>query len=84
MGVTWASGKTFDSSWSRGTPAGFGNGVGQVIKGWDETLVGHQVGDRVLLVVPPADGYGSQGQPSAGISGTDTLVFAVDIVGTYH
>ncbi len=84
VGVLWASGKVFDSSWSRGTPAGFGIGVGQVIKGWDHGLVGHKVGDRVLLVVPPAEGYGSQGQSSAGISGSDTLVFAVDIVGTYH
>ena len=42
------------------------------------------LGDRVLLVVPPADGYGASGQPSAGISGTDTLVFAVDVLGTYR
>ena len=84
VGVKWASGKAFDSSWSRGTPAGFGIGVGQVIKGWDQGLVGRKVGDRVLLVVPPVDGYGAQGQSQAGISGTDTLVFAVDIVGVFH
>ncbi len=84
VGVKWADGKTFDSSWARGLPAGFGIGVGQVIKGWDNGLVGRKVGDRVLLVVPPAEGYGAQGQSQAGISGTDTLVFAVDIVGTYH
>ena len=84
VGVKWADGKTFDSSWDRGTPAGFGIGVGQVIKGWDLALVGRKVGDRVLVVVPPADGYGAQGQSQAGIKGTDTLVFAVDIVGTYH
>ena len=84
VGVKWADGKTFDSSWQRGVPAGFGIGVGQVIKGWDDGLVGHKVGDRVLLVVPPSEGYGAQGQSQAGISGTDTLVFAVDIVGTYH
>lgn len=84
VGVKWADGKTFDSSWQRGVPAGFGIGVGQVIKGWDKGLVGRKVGDRVLLVVPPSDGYGAQGQSQAGISGTDTLVFAVDIVGVYH
>ena len=70
--------------WDHGAPAGFPIGVGQVIKGWDTGLVGKHVGDRVLLVVPPADGYGAQGQSQAGISGTDTLVFAVDIVATYH
>lgn len=84
VGIKWADGKQFDSSWDRGQPAGFGIGVGQVIPGWDKALVGKKVGDRVLLVVPPADGYGAQGQSSAGIKGTDTLVFAVDIIATYH
>jgi len=84
VGVKWAGGKQFDSSWDRGVPAGFGIGVGQVVKGWDQGLVGHHVGDRVLLVLPPAYGYGSSGQPNGGISGTDTLVFAVDVLGTYR
>ena len=35
---------------------------------------------RVLLVIPPKDGYGSAGSSAAGINGTDTLVFVVDIV----
>jgi FKBP-type peptidyl-prolyl cis-trans isomerase len=84
VGVKWADGKTFDASWDHGAPSGFPIGLGQVIPGWDKGLVGRHVGDRVLLVVPPAEGYGAQGQSQAGISGTDTLVFAVDIVGTYH
>jgi len=37
-------------------------------------------GSRVLLVVPPKDGYGSKGNVSAGIKGTDTLVFVVDVL----
>jgi FKBP-type peptidyl-prolyl cis-trans isomerase len=82
-GVIWRTGKVFDSSWQRGAPTGFQIGAGQVIKGWDDSLVGKRVGSRVLLVVPPADGYGSQGSSQAGIKGTDTLVFVVDIVGTY-
>jgi peptidylprolyl isomerase len=44
-------------------------------------LVGVPVGSRVLLSVPPVDGYGAAGKNSAGITGTDTLVFVVDIVG---
>jgi peptidylprolyl isomerase len=79
-GVLWAGGKEFDSSFKRGKPAAFGIGVGQVIKGWDQGLVGQPVGSRVLLVVPPALGYGTQGQPEAGITGKDTLVFVVDIL----
>lgn len=79
-GVIWASGKQFDSSWDRGSPTDFAIGTGQVIAGWDEGLVGQTVGSQVLLVVPPDKGYGANGQPSAGISGTDTLVFVVDIL----
>jgi FKBP-type peptidyl-prolyl cis-trans isomerase len=82
-GVIWRTGKIFDSSWQRSVPAGFQIGTGQVIKGWDDTLVGKRIGSRVLLVVPPADGYGTQGNSQAGIKGTDTLVFVVDILGTY-
>jgi peptidylprolyl isomerase len=87
VGQTWApsSGKVnvFDSSFSRGRPAAFLIGVGQVIAGWDTTLVGKQLGSRVLLTIPPADGYGTAGQSEANISGTDTLVFVIDLVAAY-
>jgi peptidylprolyl isomerase len=79
-GVIWRTGKVFDSSWSRNTPLTTVIGEGQVIKGWDTGLVGQTVGSRVLLVIPPVDGYGSAGASSAGINGTDTLVFVVDIL----
>jgi peptidylprolyl isomerase len=83
VGQIWATGKEFDSSWSRSIPAGFTVGVGELIPAWDKDLVGVKVGSRVLLVVPPADGYGSAGESAAGISGTDTLVFVVDILGAF-
>jgi FKBP-type peptidyl-prolyl cis-trans isomerase len=79
-GVIWRTKKVFDSSWSRKQPYTTQIGVGQVIKGWDTGLVGQNVGSRVMLVIPPADGYGSTGSSSAGIKGTDTLVFVVDII----
>lgn len=86
-GQTWVpkDGKpnVFDSSFERGKPAAFVIGTGAVIPGWDKTLVGQRLGSRVLLSIPPADGYGSQGQPDAGIKGTDTLVFVVDLVAAY-
>ena len=72
--------KPFDESYSR-EPASFAIGVGQVVSGWDKTLVGATVGSRMILAIPPADGYGKQGNPDAGIKGTDTLYFVVDIVG---
>jgi peptidylprolyl isomerase len=79
-GVNWRTGKVFDSSWSRSQPWATPIGTGQVIPGWDTGLVGQTVGSRVLLVIPPADGYKAAGQPSAGIKGTDDLVFVVDIL----
>jgi peptidylprolyl isomerase len=80
-GYIWRTGTTFQSSWTDGQgPLMTQIGTGLVIKGWDTGLVGQTVGSRVLLVVPPADGYGSAGQAQAGINGTDTLVFVVDIL----
>ena len=51
---------------------------GNVIPGWDKGLVGKTVGSRVLLVVPPADGYADQVQGQ--IPANSTLVFVVDIL----
>ena len=80
-GLVWRDGHLFDSSWSRGKMM-FATtiGAGRVVKGWDEGLVGQNVGSRVLLVIPPDKGYGPTGQPDAGIQGTDTMVFVVDIL----
>ena len=83
LGVIWSSGKKFDSSWDRGQSLNTTIGKGAVIAGWDEGLVGQTVGSQVLLIVPPDKGYGSSGQPQAGIKGTDTLVFVVDILDAY-
>ena len=82
-GVLWATGQQFDSSWDRKTPTNFVIGTGAVISGWDKGLVGQKVGSQVLLVVPPAEGYKEAGAPNAGISGTDTLVFVVDILDSH-
>lgn len=84
VGETWASKpNVFDSSFSRGEPAGFVIGEGQVIPGWDKTLVGQKLGSRMLLTIPPADGYGTGGNSDAGIAGTDTLIFVVDLIDVY-
>ncbi len=79
-GVIWGSGTQFDASWDRGQTARFSIGVGQVIPGWDEAIPGKKIGSRVVLVIPPMQGYGEAGNPQAGITGTDTLVFVVDLV----
>ncbi len=83
VGVNWRTGKAFDSSWSRKAPFGFTLDAtpAQIIPAWDKGLVGVPVGSRVMLIVPPADGYGKTGNSQAGIKPTDTLVFVVDIIG---
>ena len=85
VGAIWKSGKVFDASWKRGQPFGFtiGASPSQVIPGWDKGLVGQNVGSRVMLVIPPADGYGKSGNQQAGIKPTDTLVFVVDVLDAF-
>jgi peptidylprolyl isomerase len=82
VGQIWR-GKVFDSSFSRHELAAFPIGVGEVIPGWDKGLVGQTIGSRVLLVLPPVDGYGTAGNSQAGITGKDTLAFVVDLVASY-
>jgi FKBP-type peptidyl-prolyl cis-trans isomerase len=85
VGAIWRTGTVFDASWTRQQPFGFTIAAtpSQVIPGWNKGLVGQTVGSRVMLVIPPADGYGKSGNSQAGIKGTDTLVFVVDILGAF-
>lgn len=80
-GVTWNDSKVFDSTWKKGgVPAAFLIGGGQVIKGWDEGLVGKKVGSRVLLTVPEDLAYGKDAKKQQMPEGS--LVFVVDILGS--
>jgi peptidylprolyl isomerase len=77
VGVTYADGKEFDSSWKRSQPLDFQVGTGSVIKGWDEGLVGVKVGSRVQLDIPAAMAYGDNpegGRPAGA------LRFVVDVL----
>jgi len=82
-GVLWRTRAVFDSSWRHGDPQSFVLGSSQVIAGWNRGLAGQRVGSRVLLVIPPGLGYGKAGNPPA-ITGTDTLVFVIDILAATH
>jgi len=79
VGVAYSSGKVFDASWSRGQPFQFALGQGQVIAGWDEGVVGMQVGGRRELIIPPSLAYHAT-SPGPGIAANDTLIFIVDLV----
>ena len=78
VGYGAATGDMFDSSWDRGEPATFP--LDRVILGWQEGLVGMQVGGRRLLVIPAELGYGDNPPPGSGIQAGETLIFVVDLV----
>ena len=79
-------GRVFDSSYSRGSPLSFKVGVGQVIRGWDEGILGGEgippmkVGGKRVLVIPAELGYGDRGAGGGLIPGGATLKFDVELV----
>ncbi|CAL5039812.1 unnamed protein product [Urochloa decumbens] len=87
-------GTVFDSSYKRGKPLTFRVGVGEVIKGWDQGIVGGEgippmlAGGKRTLKLPPALAYGEKGAGCRGweptscvIPPNSTLLFDVEYVG---
>jgi FKBP-type peptidyl-prolyl cis-trans isomerase FkpA len=75
---TFTNGTKFDSSYDRGQPYPFRLGVGAVIPGFDQGVIGMKVGGKRRLTIPPSLAYGSQGQ--APIPPNATLKFDIDLV----
>nr|ACJ84119.1 unknown [Medicago truncatula] len=73
-------GTVFDSSFERNNPIDFELGGGQVIKGWDQGLLGMCLGEKRKLKIPAKLGYGEQGSPPT-IPGGATLIFDTELVG---
>lgn len=75
---TLIDGSQFDSSIDRGEPFTFVLGIGQVIQGWDEGVVGMKIGEKRRLEIPSFMGYGETGAgsipPNAG------LIFEVELL----
>ena len=78
VGVALSTGEEFDASYNRGEPLDFRVGIGQVIQGWDQGILGMKVGGRRQLVIPPHLGYGDRGAGGA-IKPGETLIFVCDL-----
>lgn len=75
----WNKGKKFDSSLDRGSPFAFPLGAGQVIRGWDQGVTGMKEGEKRVLYIPAALGYGTQGA-GAVIPPNSNLIFEVELL----
>jgi FKBP-type peptidyl-prolyl cis-trans isomerase len=79
VGALYSSGKVFNASWETKEPFTFTLGQGQVIKGWDQGVVGMHVGGRRELLIPAELAYGKPGRPPK-IPPNSPLIFIVDLL----
>ena len=75
------SGKVFDNSYLRGQPLEFKAGTREVIPGWDETILGMNIGEKRLAIIPPELAYGDQDVGNGLIPANSFLVFEMELTG---
>jgi peptidylprolyl isomerase len=77
LGELYQGTSPFDESYSGGQPVSFPlNGV---VAGFKNGIAGQKIGSRILIKIPPAEGYGPDGNPPV-IPGGATLYFVVDVI----
>ena len=76
--VWWSDGKLLEESYSTEPATAALSGL---LPGMVKGLTGQTVGSRVLLVIPPADGY-PDGNPTPSVAPDETLVMVVDLLFT--
>lgn len=62
------------------SPVGLDLGDETVLPGLRSGLTGQKIGSRILIAIPPKDGFGDAGNPNLGIEADDTVVFLIDII----
>jgi len=77
IGVEWETRKVFDDSWSTGRPHAFN--LDDVVPGFQQAIIGATAGSRIVMAIPPSEGYGdSAGSP---VGPDSTMIFVVDVLG---
>ena len=76
---TLLDGTKLDSSLDRGEPFSFVLGSGQVIQGWEQGILGMQIGEKRKLTIPPSLAYGDKAVGGV-IPANSTLVFEVELL----
>ena len=87
IGTLQSDGTQFDSSYDRGQPFEFTLGAGDVIKGWDQGLLGMCIGEKRKLVIPPSLAYGSEANgkiPGDSTLSTCFVLNCVDVLGLHY
>ncbi|ORX65815.1 hypothetical protein DL89DRAFT_92565 [Linderina pennispora] len=79
QGTLFSDGTTFDDSYERGQPIEFTLGQGQVIKGWDQGILGMCIGEKRVLKIPADLGYGAAGAGGV-IPPNAALVFKTELM----
>ncbi|MEO8529057.1 MAG: hypothetical protein ABI435_08255, partial [Pseudolysinimonas sp.] len=73
--VNWRTGAVFDQTWGDAPRS-----LLEVVPGVTSAVIGSTIGSRLIVICPPIDGFGAIGDPTAGVLGTDTVVYVVDIL----